>query len=79
MKFEKTKVVVEIYGEVVELTSPTVSMITKIQSVREENPDKILEALQEMLLSCGLKKDTLDSMEADHMNQLIEHLVAKKK
>jgi hypothetical protein len=79
VKFERSKIVVDIYGEVIELTSPTVAMLTVIQKAKEGDPVLMIDHLKSLLVGCGMKQETLDAMEADHMNQLIEYLVSKKK
>lgn len=77
---EPTKVC--IYGIGYELKKPDYAIAKKLNRELElvkGNSDKQLELMGAFVTSCGLSQDVLDSMEMDHVIELVEFLTPKKK
>lgn len=73
MEFNRTKLKVRIYGQEVDLTPPTFGQARDLQKKMAENGDS-LELMVEYLKGLGLPEEVLMSMEAQHVNKLVEHL-----
>ena len=80
LKFERTEVALNAYGEEFKLKRPTVSEQEeygkKIEKCEEENK---AEMLLDLLAKCGLPKNVSSEMESDHLMQVVEALMPTKK
>lgn len=81
LKFERSKVSVEIYGEKLELRKPTFGESVELSKKIKENggEENSTEIIMQFLESLGLPKQLLQSMEAEHVVTLLEHISGKKK
>lgn len=71
---------VKIYGVELSLKRPTFGEISKMQkSVDGKSQIEAAETVASILVSCGLPQETLDTMIAEDVLQLFEHLTSGKK
>lgn len=79
MKIEKSKPIqVEIYGQKLELKSPTFGQVKELSRLTKEDESKSIDAMSQFLISLGMGQDVLDSMDASHVQQLAEFITSKK-
>jgi len=77
MKFERSVLSVNIYGESKEIRFPTL-LETKSFTKAQEKGDEI-ESLVLFLESLGLERKVSESMEVPHLTKIIEALSSEKK
>lgn len=81
MKLERTKIELELYGEVFNLRKPTFKEareyreeLTKLGS--ESDATVVIESFLEKM---GLPKEKFQDLEFDHVNEIMEFLLISKK
>lgn len=77
-EFVKAPVELRIYGVDVKLTRPTFGQGKRLQAAAKAGSDN-LEAVEQVLIECGLPKDLLEQMEAQHVSELQQILLEPKK
>jgi hypothetical protein len=80
LEFERTKVELKIYGEIVEITMPTEGQVLAMQEEVASAGDDLkgmLRARRNMLIGLGIPEATLDKMEFAHVNKLVEGLMGE--
>lgn len=80
LEFKKTELEVNIYGTVRKLRRPTVLESQEYAKLAAKGDEaKTTEGLMDLLRTCGLPTEVAEAMEPDHLIQLIEALMPKKK
>jgi len=81
LKFERTKVSLEIYGEKLEVFRPTKAqhrMVLERVSTTED-PIEVEKAWSEFLVNLGIPQAIVENLEVSHMRDLIDHMCGVKK
>jgi len=73
------KELVNLYGEIYEIKSPTVADAMKFESDLSNSDDDKAEAAVGFLRKLGLPKKAIIGLEADHLTELIEELLGSNK
>jgi hypothetical protein len=80
VKLEKTKIELDVYGTVYNLSRPS---FKQALDLKEKNKDKSEEEANEIMLefleSLGLPKNVTMDMEVDHVTQILDVLMPSKK
>lgn len=80
LNFQKTEVEADIYGTVYNLRRPTVKEAQDYANkAKKATDEEQVDFLIEMLSDCGLPNDVSQSMEPDHLVQLMNTLIPSKK
>lgn len=74
MELTTEKLTVKIDGVVHELSYPT---IRQIKSLEKSQDDIKIDTVCDLLIDCGLKKEVVENLQANHMNAIVEALVGK--
>lgn len=80
MEFKRSKVSVNVYGKVFEISKPTVGQIEKMtdEAVAMDESQKGKQALK-FLVELGIDNETVKGMEIGHALELIEFLTSTGK
>lgn len=82
IKLQRSVVKFDIYGTVYELRKAQWREVDELQDKVESCKDSIKEQMKltgEYLVSLGLPKEVLDTLDAEHVNTIMEALAPKKK
>jgi len=80
MKFERQSLKIDIYGQVFEVTKPSVGMAQEYSNkAKNMSEEESADALLDLVEKCGVPKAVTKEMQADHLGQLIEALLPNKK
>jgi len=80
MKFQRRKLEIDIYGESVEMRFPTVRESQGYgDKMKKAGEEKAGDMLLDFLSDLGLPKNIAESMEAEHLTELMEALIPAKK
>lgn len=82
LKLERTKVLVDAYGEMVELSKPSLYEVIELEDrlkIIKEDGKAVIKEMIEFLKRRGFPENLISSMEPDHIAQVIEALSGKKK
>lgn len=80
MKFTKRELKADIYGKEVTISFPTVKQVQEYSlKVNKQGEEEAAELLLGFLANLGLPKDVAESMESEHLQQLVENLMPAKK
>lgn len=81
LELKRKKINVKLDGQSYPLTVPTLREADKYQARAKKAGDegKELELLFDFLNERGLPKEVIESLEVDHVNLLVEHLLGVKK
>ena len=79
MKLERTVAEIEIYGESVKLTLPSVSMWEEYQEIMRKGDVSEFKASQDFLVKCGVPEKIVHDLELAHIGELINFLSGVKK
>lgn len=77
-EFKRSDVVLNIYGSEIKVSLPTFGQAKKLRE-RAKQDGNDLVMVQEVLVECGISAEVLESMEAQHVGELIEFMVSPKK
>lgn len=81
LKLERSKVIVDAYGEMVELTKPSLFEVMeleeKIKSLSEQ-PTELVKEMIAFLVRRGFPEALIKSMEAGHVMEVCQALSGKK-
>ncbi len=82
MDIVKTKIEVTIYGEKFNLSQPkslqAAEFIDSISEDKKLSNTEMIKKTQAFIVSMGLPEEVCDSLELDHLNQLIGFITKKK-
>lgn len=76
MELVSKKFNLKLDGVAYELGYPTVKQIKELDKKKE---DIGIEAVCDLVRDCGLPVDVIDSLQADHLNAIVEALMGKNK
>ena len=79
MKFERTEIKVDVYGSEYVLRAPTVEDAEKLGEVKEDDVQGSFEKSVRLLEDLGLPENVTRSMEMNHLTQLMDLIMPKKK
>jgi hypothetical protein len=79
MKLTRTKSKVDVYGEVVELTIPSLKLWEQYQDVIRKGEVTEFKATEDFLFQCGMPRKLYKSLELEHVSDLVNHLSGIKK
>jgi hypothetical protein len=80
LEFKKRLLEIDLYGEAITMSFPTVSQFKGYQKkLKEAGADGEVDTMLEFLCDLGLPKDKMDEMEPDHLKQVLEVLSGSKK
>lgn len=77
---DRTKITVDIYGTKHVISKPTTGQMDIVYAdFDKQGVEQRFQNSKSLLVSVGLKKDVVDSIEMDHMDLLIERLMGQEK
>ena len=80
MEFSRTKLKINLYGDLYEMKRPSVDESQNYaRRVKDKDDGESMELLKEFLENLGLPGKALGEMEIDHLTQLMEGLMPGKK
>ena len=81
LELKRKKINVKLDGQNYPMTVPTLREADKYQhrAKAAEKEGKTLDLLFDFLGERGLPKDVIETLEVDHVNMLVEHLLGIKK
>lgn len=82
LKLERSKIAIDVYGEMVECTRPSLDEAIALEAeINEAKGDsaKMLSVMKAFLSRCGFPEKLTGSMETGHLFLVIEALSGKKK
>jgi len=74
MELKTEKLSVKLDGVVHELSYPSVKQIKELDKKKD---DLDVDVVCELVHNCGMPKDVVDGMQANHLNQIVEALLGK--
>jgi len=81
LEFKKRELELDIYGELVKMSFPTVSQF-RVYQEKLSHCSKDTDAfslMTELLAELGLKKELIDGMEPEHLNLVMDTISGVKK
>ena len=75
MELVSEKMTVKFDGQVYELGYPTVKQIKELDKKKD---DVDVNAVCDLVVSCGMPKDVVENLQALHLNKIVEALMGKK-
>lgn len=80
IKFERTILKFDIYGEIFEIKKPTYGEIEQFEiEFSSGDVQKRLEAVKNFLNTKGFTQEVLAKLEIDHIQEIFQYLSGKKK
>lgn len=79
MKLIKTVAEIDVYGEKVKLTLPSVSMWEEYQEKMIKGEVSEFRATQDFLVKCGMSEELVKEIELPHFRELVDFLSGVKK
>jgi NAD(P)H-hydrate repair Nnr-like enzyme with NAD(P)H-hydrate epimerase domain len=79
MEFKRKKFSFKLDGESYEFGFPNVKQFSEYQKKLEKGKGKELDLIVDFLEGLGLKREVTESMEADHLVQIVDVLSGQKK
>jgi hypothetical protein len=79
MKLVKTEAEIDVYGEVVKLTLPSLAMWEKYQDAIREGKVTEFKATEDFLADCGFPKEMYKQLELGHISDIVNMLSGIKK
>ena len=76
MELKKEKFTVKIDEVVHELNYPTVKQIKELDKKKD---DVDVDGVCALVVECGMPSDVVDSLQANHLNLIVEKLMGKSK
>lgn len=81
LKLERSKVLVDAYGEMIELTKPSLFEVMELEETIKSldgQPKELVKKMAEFLKRRGMSDSLLETMEAGHVLEVCKALSGKK-